>query len=246
MILASILISSAEQDVREPPQAVRENIDSFKKACAGIEHRLFTHAHIREFLAKEFGTDVLSAYDSLKPYTYKADLAKYCIIHHFGGVYADLSVYFLRRWPPAPAEIANSTDRIGIFRGGDFAPWSVPPTLFSAPKGHKALGKVIDLVCENVRKKYYGSTPLCPTGPVLFGKALAMTCEPAEILNGKYVWVDPQGKMAKLISEKNIAFAFNDRLIAVRRKRGGGPQTELGLVGGNQYTGAWKARDIYC
>jgi len=241
MILASILITSDDRESAVLPPKVRENIDSFRKVHPGIAHRLFTGAMSREFLEKEFGREVVSAYDALTPYTYKANLARYCILHRFGGVYSDVSCFFFGSWLPA----GDDGSRIGVFPARIAAPWSVPPTIVYAPQGHKALARAIELVLENVRKRYYGSTPLCPTGTVLFGKALALTCEPDEIRMGWARWVQPAGKLAGLLSETNIGFFDGQTLIAVKRKKGGGPQTELGIRGGNDYTVLWKQRSVY-
>jgi hypothetical protein len=243
VILASILITSPEHQNQNLPVKVLENIASFKSAHPDIEHRLFTGPLIRDFLSEHFGADVLFAYDSLKPYAYKADLARYCLLYHFGGVYADISCYFLKSW--LPQTDPSDQGRIAVFMGGVYAPWEVTSSIFSAPARHKALAKAIDLVCANVRDRNHGSTALCPTGPVLFGKAIALTCEVGEITLGRAILVAPSSQLARRISEATIGFVFGDRMIAVKRKKGGAPQSELGVSGGNEYVKLWRARDVY-
>ena len=182
MILASILITDESAREQPLPPKVVENIDSFKQHHPGIEHRLFRAEETRAFIAAEYGAEVLTAYDALKPYAYKSDLARLCILLKHGGLYADLSLYFLRGWQ-------QEDDKLGIFRDFFFAaPWQTTNGVFFAPPGHKALAKGIELICENVRKRRYGKTFLCPTGPICFGRALAMTCDSEEYVSGDSAW----------------------------------------------------------
>ena len=239
MILASILITSEEHQDQPLSQKIIENIASFKLAHPGIEHRLFRGPEIREFLSNNYGRETLAAYDSLKPYAYKSDLARHCILLHHGGVYADLSVYFLRRWIFQEA-------KLGVFR--DFlvaAPWQTANTLFFAPPGHKALAKAIELICANVKNRHYGTSVLCPTGPVSFGKAIAMTCEPEDLIVGDSLYFTPPPGQGPLESVGSHCFVFGEEFVAVKRKRGGGPQSDLGITGGNEYVDLWYKRDIY-
>ena len=93
MILASILLTSDEDRRASLPPLIAENIRSFQAAHPGIEHRLFDDAAIRSVIAKNFGKEVLKAYNTLRPFAFKADLARLCILHQFGGIYADLACY---------------------------------------------------------------------------------------------------------------------------------------------------------
>ena len=239
MILASILITSQEHQDQALPLKVVENIESFKRAHPGIEHQLFRGPEIRDFLSDNYGRDILAVYDALKPFAYKCDLARHCILLHHGGVYADLSVYFLRPW--------NFLEpRLGVFR--DFllaAPWQTANTLYFAPPGHKALAKAIELICANVKNRYYGSSSLCPTGPISFGKAIATTCEAEDLAVGDSIYFTPPPGQGPLESVRSHCFVYGKDFIAVKRKRGGEPQSELGIVGGNEYADLWRNRDIY-
>lgn len=183
MLLASILITSSDSANSALPEVVRENIDSFKRHHPGLQHVLYDDNTIRDLLSANFDRGVSAAYERLNPYAYKADLARYCILYHHGGVYSDISYYFVRSWLPRNGKLA-------IFR--DFlssSPWDTSNGVIAAPPGHKALQKAIDLVCANVRARYYGATSLCPTGPTMFGKALALTCDPEELIAGQAAWV---------------------------------------------------------
>jgi len=239
MILASILIASEGHQNQELSPRVAENIESFKRHHPGLEHRLFRAEEARDFIATEYGGEILAAYDTLKPYSYKCDLARHCVMFKHGGVYADLPVYFLRSWRPQPL-------RLGVFRDLLYAaPWQLATTVYSAPPGHKGIGRAIELICENVRNRYFGKTFLCPTGPTSFGKAVANSCDGDDLMSGDSVWCTDIPGHPGLISGATHGFAYEGQLVAVKRKRVSAPVSELGLAGGNEYRDMWQRRDIY-
>ncbi len=239
MILASVLITDEAAQAQPLAPQLLENIESFRRTHPGMEHFLFRNDETRDFIATEYGGEVLAAYDTLKPYTYKCDLARHCIMFKHGGVYADLSVYFLRSWR------AHST-RLGVFRDFLFAaPWQLATTVYFTPAGHKGIGRAIELICENVRNRYYGKTFLCPTGPTSFGKAIATSCDGDDLVTGDSVWCSDIPGHPGLIAEASHGFAFENLLVAVKRKRVSDPVSELGISGGNEYREMWQNRDIY-
>ena len=233
---------------RDLPLTVKENIDSFRAAYPGYEHRLFNRAACREIIAKDFGQDVLACFDKLKPFTYQSDLARMCILHSHGGVYADVSTYFFTQWPPANSSAdLRSLHRLAIFR--DFcgvAPWQVATTVFFAPPRHKAIEKAIDLICINVKNEFYGCSSLSPTGPDPFGKAIALSCDPEDLVSGDSMFFLPgfYPGSKPVVTEPSHCFVYADKLYAVKRKRRDG-LSELGISGSNRYNDMWLARDIY-
>jgi hypothetical protein len=248
MLLSSILITD-EDGPKELPPNIRENIDSFRSFYPGFEHRLFGREACRDVIAGNFDKEVLAAFDRLKPFAFQSDLARFCILHALGGVYADVSTYFFSRWPPvATAAGLRSLGKMAVFR--DFcgvAPWQVATTVFFAPRQHKALAKAIDLVCINVRNEYYGPSSLSPTGPDPFGKAIALTCTPEDLITGDSVFALPEFPPGspRVLTEPTHCFMLLDRLCAAKRKRLGGALSDLGIAGGNQYNALWLARDVY-
>lgn len=245
MLLSSILITSDDGDPALPP-LILENIASLKAHHPGLPHRLFREDDVVALLEDKFPREVRDSYFALRPYSYRADLARYCILHEFGGLYADLS-YFLVQ----PIPIAD--DRPVVFRGNLVsAPWDTSVGLVFAPPKHKAIERAIELVCANVKRRYYGSTPLCPTSTALFGKALAETCEAEEIETG---WAkllarqraEQRAPRVPLPDSPMIHCQFlHKTLVAVKRKRPVAPGLiELGVSTGNIYREMWKSREVY-
>lgn len=252
MILASILITSNEQEEKNLPISVVENIASFTRVHPNLCHQLFTDASIRELICNNFDAEVLSAYEKLTPFAYKSDLARYCIMYCYGGVYADIATYFFSPWSPLYLA-SESTDNVtqnplkmGLFQDFQSASvWDTANGLFSSPPKHKALELAIKLVCENVKAEYYGKNSLCPTGPTLFGRAIARTCEPEELIVGTSVWINPNRALKKIVYETSHGFFFDNKLVALKRKRGGRPLSEIGISGGNDYNDLWQSKSIY-
>ena len=44
-----------------------------------------------DWVKNNFESDVLYAYDSLIPSSYKSDLFRYCILYKYGGIYLDIA-----------------------------------------------------------------------------------------------------------------------------------------------------------
>ncbi|MBD9407581.1 hypothetical protein IB236_19755 [Acidovorax sp. ACV02] len=247
MLLTSIFLSPSGLPDGEPlPPLILENIRSFRKRHPRIPHKLFGQAELTAFIEQKFSSEVVNAFVQLKPLAYKADLARYCVMYEHGGVYADLSYYFLRSLPV-------DAHRVTVFR--DFmwsSPWDTSNGVFSAPPKHKVFEAAIQMICANVRRGYYGNTPLCPTGPALFGKALAMVCEPQDLVTGVagMVGKDLVARAARDIDlptdEKAHCLILRDGIVAVKRKRMGSPGLlDFGVAGGSGYSDLWRRRDIY-
>jgi hypothetical protein len=247
MLLTSIFInSSGVIDIFSLPEMVLGNIKSFQKNHPLLPHRLFGQSEILSFLEEKFSQEVKVAFLNLKPYAYKADLARYCLMYEYGGIYADLSYFFLKPLPIDPL-------RIVVFR--DFtwsSPWDTSNGVFSAPPKHKAFEVAIELICNNVRRGYYGPTSLCPTGPALFGKALATVCEAQDLVTGSAGLVQKKtvSRVAPKVElpsgNKSHCLMLAGEIVAVKRKRMGSPGlTDFGISNGNGYLELWRKRDIY-
>ncbi|RWH29636.1 glycosyltransferase [Mesorhizobium sp.] len=237
MPLFSILITDGGSE--HLSGLVAENIHSLTAAHPGDEHRLFREAELAEFISTHFGAEVLSAFRTLRPYSYKADLAKYCLLYEQGGLYADLSYFFLRGVPRADGKLS-------IFR--DFlssTPWDTSIGVVAAPPRHKALAKAIELVCAIVKREYYGPTALCPTGPTLFGKAVALTCEPEDLIVGEALRSVPSAAPLQPSADFGHCLSHDGEPVAFKRKRGGKPISHLGIGGGNRYNRLWRSREVY-
>src|ERR1019366_1082228 len=72
-----ILIRDGQDFPAELPALVESNVRPIRSAHPDAVHQLLSGNEARSFIAAHFDSDVVAAYDLLKPYSYKADLARY-------------------------------------------------------------------------------------------------------------------------------------------------------------------------
>lgn len=236
MNLFSILITNeSTHDNAQLPFHISQNIESFKRHHPGLTHCLYDPEAIRNFLAVSMERDVLWAFDQLLPYAYQADLARLCLLYVFDGVYADLSVCFHAPWNVLPNTISIFRDRAFV------APWIVSNSIIAAPARFAAIEAAIRMIVANCQNGHRGSSALCPTRPVLLGKAIAMHCSPEQIHLGEVKNVAESERVESLV----FVDSTDRRLIGYRSKSQAG-LAELGLHAGvNNYNDFYRAGVVY-
>eukprot|EP00948_MAST-09A_sp_MAST-9A-sp1_P003465 g3465.t1 len=122
----------------------------------------------RAFIQKHMGSDVVHAFDTLIPGAYKADLARYCFMYLYGGVYSDLKQRILK---PID-ELIHMYALNNVLFVQDAPSDCVQISFMVAPPRLNVFKTAIDMVVQNVQQRYYGQDPISVTGPRLFGKAL--------------------------------------------------------------------------
>lgn len=203
----------------------------------GADHVIYNKESLRQFIADNYDRDVVWAYDSLRPYSYKADLGRFCILNVLGGWYFDIGV--------RAANQVEIGDRIKFLAFRDiqrfsFTSWACATTVLYSKPDNAAMTTAIELIVSNCHDKYYGITPLCPTGPTLLGRALAMNGSQADFIYGDYLELTPTHQ------QKNRAFVLPDgTILAWSKPSEGGDLTGLGARGVNNYNELWHARRIY-
>jgi hypothetical protein len=228
-----ILISDLEDVTTHVPLAAT----SVKKYFDPKQYKytLWTKESIRNFIGDNFDGEVLSAYDKLKPYAYKADLARYCIVYVLGGWYIDINIKMVAV-PPDPGSFDMCLIR-DYNNGTRMAPWQLANGFFYAKPKHPALLNAINMVVQHTKDLFYGKRTLSVTGPELFGAAVASVGWDSES-NTNYLvgdFTDSPG-----LSRKQ--FVFNNKTIALHKQSLGG---EVGVKGTNNYVEMWHNRDIY-
>ena len=167
-------------------------------------HKIYNNDSLRFFIADNYDSDVLWAYDSLRPFSYKADLGRFCLLNHFGGWYFDIGV--------RAVNAVDIGDRIKFLAFRDiqrfsYTSWACATTVLYSQPDNKALQIAIQKIVQNCKEKYYGITPLCPTGPTLLGQALAENGSQADFVYGDYLELTPTHQ------QKNRAFVLPDGTI---------------------------------
>jgi len=243
-----IILSTDQRQERELPALLEDASQVSQHNLSSFVYKRWDNLLLRDFIATSFPNDVLKAYDTLKPLSYKADLGRFCLLFIYGGWYADIS---LKITSPFLSELNCSG--LGFFRDyGPGMPSPMPNTfdvmtaLIFAEAGHPALKKCIDQIVHNVRNRYYGFTSVSPTGPRLFGRVLAAFDLGAVRQIGHFMPLTPG------FNQRNLAYVLNNGMICGWHKSawhperpGGGDLASVGLRGTNNYNQIWRKRKVY-
>jgi hypothetical protein len=222
-IIHQVLISAEkEAEVPRPARKLSQSLDS-------SQYRLWRTDEIREFIREIYGIPTLHTFDCLKPFAYKADFARYCIINYFGGWYVDLMVEVVSLPREGNCELIAFRDR-----NHQTTSWNVQNAFFYSVKNSLILNSAIEDVENNARQLNIGKNPLFPTGPTVFGRTIAKESQNCVIKLGDLKWY----------RYSRSKYLFEDGSLIARGKKNG-PRHQLEVYGGNSYRKMWENRDIY-
>lgn len=233
--LHTILLTDEDDKNKEIPRQIQLNIDSLKHWHPNSAHTLYTNEIARDFILSHFDTEVLCAFDELVPLAYKADLLRYCILYELGGLYADASVYFHN------ALVEDTTcQTLYVFRDAhSIFPWITSNSVIFSSQGEEVFLQCIKKILMHAKTEYYGSNPLCITGPHLFGRELAIASHKNNLKCGEALRIN------KSIDTHSFAYVGTDgEVVAVNVKRGNG-LSSLGFSSNSNYGNIYNKRGVY-
>jgi len=232
--ITQIFISDNNQEMS---LQLKTNSEMLKDLFFEYEYNLYNNNSIEELLLENYPEDIINTYRKLKPYSYKCDFARYCILFKMGGWYFDLGLKVVKS-----IQLEEKTDLV-IFRDINMysqTTYACSPGIIYAQKGHKVLQKAIEMIVENVKNNFFGKTPLCPTGPSLWGRAIATIGIDENTIIGDFIELTPNFK------KKNKAMILPDgEIFAFNKASKGGDLESLGCKGVNNYNDFWFNKDIY-
>ena len=144
------------------PPLMAHSIIKLKLSNPEFKYYLFDDNDCRAFIRKYFRPDVLYAYDHLIPGAYKADLWRYCVLFIKGGIYLDIKFSCINGF-----KLIALTEQEHFVK--DRPAKCVYNALMACKKGNILLLMAIRQIVANVKNKFYGKTPLSPTGPEMMG-----------------------------------------------------------------------------
>ena len=231
------------QDIdNEPlPEPIQECIATVINNKSELNHYLLGNEALREVIRTNLDSDVLNAYDRLVPYTYKSDLGRHCLLYLFGGWYLDATVRLQKVIP------VRVDAKLVVFKDAPnpgMPSWDLSTSVIYGNKGHKVFEMMIQRIVQNVKEEFYGTTPLSPTGPTLFGKCLAEMGEDASTITGMLAPLTPHHQY------KNYAFITPNGEILAYGKQSWGTVKGDGLsaftkTGTNSYNELYYNKQIY-
>lgn len=231
--LHSIFLTRGNTDAAIIPSEISGNIARFQAKYPDWTHKLFRNEEGLEFIEKYFDRETVDSFNTLVPLAYKADLLRYCLIYHFGGMYSDLSLMHLE-----PLISPNDACKCFVFRDAPpNGPSIISNSLIYSQPHSIIFEEAIKKINENVKNRDYGSNDLCPTGPVMLGKLVASHFKP-NIMRCGHVQ-----SAHNAAGNTHLYFDDTGRLIAVKHKMAQG----LAAMGGDHdaYGEHFKSRRIY-
>lgn len=163
---------------------------SWEKLNPGWRYMFWSDEDLRRFMATEF-PDLLPLFDGYPRPVQRADLARYCLLKHFGGVYADIDTFCMASLEPladdgrvvlceeprvqhAPARLRGMTS---LWFNGTMA----------SPPGHPFWDDVIDLCRLMYPRRDHDI--LETTGPLILSAAVDRWPRPEELsLNSSHLF----------------------------------------------------------
>ena len=209
------------------PPKMKENVELLKAQNPKFEHYLFDDNDCREFIQNNFNSDVLFAYDSLIPGAYKADLWRLCVLYINGGIYIDIKLNCINGF-----KLIELTERNHFVRDRPL-PLSIYNAVMACEKNHPFLLMAINQIVSNVKHKYYGTGPLCPTGPEMLGHLI--------LKNGLSLNIDMKHYMDGGYIIYKDTFVFSTQYPEYNNER----QTSYSSINTKYYNDLWIQRAIY-
>ncbi len=210
------------------PAGMRKTINENVKANPEFNFHFYNDAACRKFLYKHFSSDVVKAYDALKPSAYKADLWRLCIIYKYGGIYMDAK--FKIQNPTMFKNFIYNNESTFV---KDRPYMAIYNALFYSKAGNETLKMGINEIIDNVNNNDYTMTPLSVTGPEMIGKYV-YKYEPEAIK----LSFDEEGENKIGTIRDNTTHSIVVNTYSTYRN-------EQNLFGNPHYGQLWHQKDIY-
>jgi len=189
-------------DKSELPTQMQENINTLRLQNPEFTFTVYNEATTQLFLKEFFPKEVLIAFNSLIPQSYKADLFRFCILYMYGGIYLDIKVKCENNFKLSTLTNKEYFCNDGTFEWDDGKQHQSITTgfIFCKKNNEIMLTSLINIV-YNVSKKYYGKSPWVVTGPQLLGLNYEMSLPTTPLVLSHY---GPVGDQKVIFNEKEI------------------------------------------
>ena len=145
---------------KDLPPLMKKTVNMIIKNNPSFNHQLFDDNDCRNFIKDNFDKSILNAFDTLIPGAYKADLWRYCVLYKKGGIYLDIKYK-----PINGFKFINLTEKEHWVLDADKN--GIYNALMVCKPNNKILLKAINKIVENVNNRFYGTSSLEPTGPLM-------------------------------------------------------------------------------
>lgn len=216
------------------PKPIQDAHYTWKRMNPEYTVKYYSGKDCQDYLLKHFGKRHLKAFRKLKPYAYKCDFVRYCILYNEGGVYTDWKTVCL-----APLrELIRKKNTKWISAWDKGAP-DMMNGFFVTPPKNQILKTAIDLCLYNIENNVYGSSSLAPTGPQLLGKAFATHYPQYEAPKT----IDEDGIQLGTVYVLGATYQFNNKAYITVKCDECVKSQEWDK--GNNYSRMWTNKEIY-
>jgi mannosyltransferase OCH1-like enzyme len=160
----NIYLTWQTSNIDEMPPKMKESIELLKKVNNDCNVYIFDNDQCYNFLKKYFKSEVADTFNNLIPGAYKADLWRYCILYKYGGIYQDIKYQPIKGFKYSDLLF---DDMEYYVRDCDKSGRGVYNAILICKPNNQIMLKCINKIIDNSRKKYYGTSSLEPTGPLL-------------------------------------------------------------------------------
>lgn len=149
-------------ETKNLPPKMKKCVEKLKKDNPEFSHFLFDDNDCLLFIRENFDENVVNAYNRLIPGAYKADLWRYCVLYINGGIYLDIKYCNVSGF-----KLKQMTDKEYFVKDISENGGGIYNAFLVCKAKNPKLKRCINQIAENVQNKYYGTTALDITGPML-------------------------------------------------------------------------------
>lgn len=181
------------------PTYMKLCMDHNKHVCPYLNFKLFDINQCEKYLSNNFDHSYVHTYRKLKPYAFKSDFWRLCILYKEGGIYMDCKLRIIN--PKEFLNLLNSNQEYLLKDKNEYKDFEytdnngivkyhlgIQNQLIITNKNNPFLQTVIDNIMHNVKYNIYTHNCLHVTGPSLLGKLYEFNNFTNPILLEKSTW----------------------------------------------------------
>lgn len=253
MKIHQILINDENKIPKELPDTYHMCYEQLKKIYPDDDIHLYSGDELEEIIKKNFSIDVYTSYKKLKPYAFKSDLARQCLLYLYGGLYIDLNIFLVKKIP--------NLEDLDFFAFRDYSKssqwtWAVHNSIIFSKKNSFINKLSIDFIVDNCKTSRYWKNCIDITGPTILGRSLVFSLNSNISTKGELRFfekdlldeeirftLDLMGYKSKFVS----GFFMDEKssLIAIKKHSFPGDISSLGYLGTNNYISMYENYEVY-
>lgn len=189
------------------PARMLENVSRIRTANPDFECEVYNDESAKQFLKTHFPKEILEAYESLIPISYKCDLWRFCVLYIFGGIYVDIKLQSEGnfRYKDLTDQEYFCSDGTYMKNGKEYR--SICTGIIAVKKHNVIMLQSIINIVHNVQTANYGDNPWHVTGPRLLGIQWGKHYTEKPLL--RHIGQKPPSKIAYTRGDKTILTIYD-------------------------------------